>query len=279
MSALEKLQLAYLTTHLGPYHPPQHLSHTLPSLSKRLCKRINSAAQDSSAWCMCVGGRALWLQSFNQLWGHQRHTSRGKEREREREKQQLKTRCQTKNMRIWGGGEDPQTESEIKKAEKEQDRQARHQRNVHIEGRMHGKQKKHDKHPLLHVHSLTHRQPLLRVIILPPPQLNSYICPRTSSFRIAGASAAAFVLPNNIRRWAGSRDRARFWDGTDAGKECVRPVNTQGGESCWRERSDSWASCGGHWCHWDSSPRRQFRVLQYVGNFPSRVHDSRIPIT
>lgn len=37
-------------------------------------------------------------------------------------------------------------------------------------------------------------------------------------------SAEAFVLPNNIRRWAGRRDRARFWDGTDAGKECVRPV-------------------------------------------------------
>lgn len=32
---------------------------------------------------------------------------------------------------------------------------------------MHGKQRKHDKHPLLHVRSLTHSQPLLRVIILP----------------------------------------------------------------------------------------------------------------
>lgn len=37
-------------------------------------------------------------------------------------------------------------------------------------------------------------------------------------------SAEAFVLPNNISRWAGRRDRARFGDGTDAGKECVRPV-------------------------------------------------------
>lgn len=50
------------------------------------------------------------------------------------------------------------------------------------------------------------------------------ICPRSSFGRIVGMSAEAFVLPNNIRRWAGRRDRARFRDGTDAGKECVRPV-------------------------------------------------------
>lgn len=50
------------------------------------------------------------------------------------------------------------------------------------------------------------------------------ICPRTSFGRFVGMSAAAFVLPNNIRRWAGRRDRACFWDGTDVGKECVRPV-------------------------------------------------------
>lgn len=37
-------------------------------------------------------------------------------------------------------------------------------------------------------------------------------------------SAGAFVLPNNISRWAGRRDRARFGDGTDAGEECARPV-------------------------------------------------------
>lgn len=43
-----------------------------------------------------------------------------------------------------------------KKAKKEQDRQARHQRSELIERRKHSKQKKHDKHRLLHVRSLTH---------------------------------------------------------------------------------------------------------------------------
>lgn len=43
-------------------------------------------------------------------------------------------------------------------------------------------------------------------------------------------SAEAFVLPNNVRRWAGRRDRARFEDGTDASKECVRPAKHKEGD-------------------------------------------------
>lgn len=37
-------------------------------------------------------------------------------------------------------------------------------------------------------------------------------------------SPEAFVLPNNIRRWAGRSVRSCFLDGTDAGKEWERPV-------------------------------------------------------
>lgn len=88
---------------------------------------------------------------------------------------------------------------------------------------MHSQQKKHDKHPLLYVQSLDTQAATVESgnVTSTTTQL---ICPRTSFGRIVGMSAEAFVLPNNIRRWAGRRDRACFYDGTDAGEECARPV-------------------------------------------------------
>lgn len=79
-----------------------------------------------------------------------------------------------------------------KKAKEEQDRQARHQRSEHIERRMQSKQRKHDKHRLLHVHSLTHRQPLLGAVILPPPRLNSYARELPSAGLLAWALTLLF---------------------------------------------------------------------------------------
>lgn len=41
---------------------------------------------------------------------------------------------------------------------------------------------------------------------------------------IVGMSRDAFVLPNNIRSWAGRSVRSFFLDGTDAAARNVRPV-------------------------------------------------------
>lgn len=51
--------------------------------------------------------------------------------------------------------------------------------------------------------------------------------PRTSSIRIAGASAAPFVLPRSIRRWAGGGDKRapRLSEGTGRRQGCARLVN------------------------------------------------------
>lgn len=81
---------------------------------------------------MCVGGRALWLQSFNHLRGHQRDTSRerGRKRRRETTTQNEMSNKEYENMRGRRASADGKWN---KKAKKEQDRQARHQRSELIE--------------------------------------------------------------------------------------------------------------------------------------------------
>lgn len=171
---------AYLTTHLGPYHPPQHLSHT--SLSDGLSKRNQqcSAGQLSAArLSVCVGEAALWLQSFNQPWWHQRGTNTEGEKERAQQLKNETSNKEDKNMRgRWGS---------IKRKwnKKAKTGQTHTERRRSLRQREHDK---HDKHRLLSVHRLTRRQPPSTAVALPPPQ--PLMCPRTSFGGIDGFCSA-----------------------------------------------------------------------------------------
>lgn len=119
-----------------------------------------------------------------------------------------------------------------KKAKKEQDRQARHQRSELIERRTHSKQKKHDKHHLLHVRSLTHRHS--DYITFTTRQL-LHPCPGT------WGSPKLFLLPNNISGWAGRRR----WDG---GPPRQRLIPAKNARDRVKQAADVTVSAKGCWC-------------------------------